>query len=340
MARYAISWEGVQALRTLSAQLNDNADDILNSARRLEQETETLRAELGGFEHEILRIIQKNKKTLIDHHELIMELVQRVNLKADEIEALLSTGLGMDPDLQITDGALLHPEPAPAPSLVPNRTEPRDLTVTRYHCTQDNRGHYVYDSPLVMDGYLYHDQGSADPEYRGTCGLCACVNIIRLAGVMITELEVLRFALGRDHFGEAMPLLCKKKKKKPGFNGGTSPQDRQLILRNFGIDSELISIQYDPDGEIADSNMELISRCVESGRGVILSVRATLLNDDPEKKDNDNHAVTVTSTVRDSNGSLLGFYIVDQRGTQYFPADRVKSSLTGREMNVTRQVIR
>lgn len=338
MARYAISQEGVQALRTLSAQLQDSVDETLDATFSLERQIDPLRMELGTFEQEISGVIEQNRQSLKENHKAIIELSRKISLKADEIETLISSGLGMG----TAYGADSVPASAPAVRLVPNRAEPRDLVVTRFHCASDGEGHYIYDSPLEMDRYLYHNQGSADMAFLGTCGLCACVNVLRLAGVLICELEVLMFARSIGSGGEPKPVLCSRYYESPEMNGGTSPLDRQMILRYFGIDSELIQLELDPEKHIADRNMDLISSFVESGKGVILSVHATVLRDNAPSGTDDHHAVTVTSTVRDKEGKLLGFYIADsdQVGTRYYPAERVKRALTGKPMNVTRQVIR
>ena len=239
-------------------------------------------------------------------------------------------------------GAVSCKSDPPPVKLLPNRSEPRDLVATRFHCVPNSEGNYVYDSPMEMDHYLYRNQGSADEDFLGTCGLCACVNVLRLAGVLISELEVLSFALSGLTGGQYKPILCSRGYEDSGFNGGTNALDRQAILRHFGVDSEIINLELDSEKKPADSNLELIAGYVESGKGVILSVHATVLRNNAPEGVDDIHAVTVTSTLRNKDGQLLGFYIADsdQFGTRYYPAERVKRSLTGYPMNVTRQVIR
>ena len=63
----------------------------------------------------------------------------------------------------------------------PQGKYPRDLPVSAYGYHQTANGQQVYDSPEEMSGYLYRSQGSADSRFKGTCGLCSCANILRLA---------------------------------------------------------------------------------------------------------------------------------------------------------------
>ena len=80
---------------------------------------------------------------------------------------------------------------------------------------------------------------------------------------------------------------------------------------------------------------------VESGRGVIASVHADMLYNG-RLSNRDFHAVTVTATVRNPDGSIKGFYICDsnEMPSQFYSAEIMQKSLSGRCMNVTSQIIR
>lgn len=73
----------------------------------------------------------------------------------------------------------------------PQGKYPRDLPVSAYGYHQTANGQQVYDSPEEMSGYLYRSQGSADSRFKGTCGLCSCANILRLAGAEYSEKEMI-----------------------------------------------------------------------------------------------------------------------------------------------------
>lgn len=229
-----------------------------------------------------------------------------------------------------------------ANSLAPTRNTPRDLISTQFEMVKDSDGNLVYDSPNETDQYLYKRQGSADPAYQGTCGLCSCANILRLAGVNATEAQMIAYASTTNAPNTLFQKLCVTGYADHGMNGGTSPKSRQYILQYFGIDSGVVPLARNKDGSLSDSNLNTISDNVSAGRGVILSVHADILQHDAPVGIDDYHAVTVTSVKKDTNGSILGFYICDSanNGTSYCPADKVKRALTGSPMNVTYSIIR
>lgn len=229
-----------------------------------------------------------------------------------------------------------------ANALAPTSNTPRDLIGTQFGMVKDSDGNLVYDSPNETDQYLYKNQGSADPAFQGTCGLCSCANILRLSGVNATEAQMIAFASTTKNPNTLFQKLCATGYSDPGMNGGTSPKGRQLILQNFGIDSGVFPLARETDGSLSDSNLTTISDNVSAGRGVILSVHADILWNDAPVGIDDYHAVTVTSVKKGPNGNILGFYICDSahNGTTYYTADKVKRALTGSPMNVTYSVIR
>lgn len=228
------------------------------------------------------------------------------------------------------------------PDLAPTRNTPRDLIGTQFGMVKDSDGNLVYDSPVETDQYLYKDQGSANPAFQGTCGLCSCANILRLSGVNATEAQMIAYASTTKNPNTLFQKLCATGYSDFGMNGGTSPKTRQFILQNFGIDSGIFPLERERDGSISDRNLAAISDNVSAGRGVILSVHADVLWNDASVGIDDYHAVTVTSVKKDPAGNILGFYICDSahNGTTYYTANKVKRALTGSPMNVTYSVIR
>lgn len=211
----------------------------------------------------------------------------------------------------------------------PNRKTPRDLPVTQYGYQTDIDGNQVYDSPIETTKYLCPRQGNARAGYEGTCGLCSCANVIRLAGVNVDEGQIIDYA--------SVNNLC-------DFDGATSPLDRKEILNHFGVDSGIFPLNKDFNGKVTEDNMDQIETYVSSGKGVILSVHALTLWRGLDHPTNDFHAITVISTKKDAQGNLLGFYVNDTGsltgGTAYYSKEILLKSLTGKPMNVTHQVIR
>ena len=233
--------------------------------------------------------------------------------------------------------------------LKPNRSTPRDLPTTAYGFTTGPNGEQTYDSPMEMDNYLYASQGSAYTNFKGTCGLCSVANVMRLSGVDVSEKDVIDYAANTyasdNPFTNYIPWanrLCTVNPLDPKASGATDPQNRKAILEHFGISSGLFSVKM--EGGIASAEaLEDIANYVSNGRGVIISVHASVLEPGMYVNDlnSDFHAVTVTSVTRDKDGKVSGFYICDSnRGTSYYPAVKVQNALTGSDMNVTHSHIR
>jgi len=217
-------------------------------------------------------------------------------------------------------------------NLAPTRSTPRDLPATEFGFTDDGNGNLTYDSPQEMAQYLYSSQGSADPSYQGTCGLCSCANILRLSGVNYSEGDVLNYAKTQTGLIEYDP-------NSPDASGGTSPQSRREILEHFGISSGVFPVKMD-HGIASQETIDQIANNVADGRGVILSVHADYLYYGRSMGD-DYHAVTVSSVVKNSHGDISGFYIADSNiGTKYYTAQQIQNALTGNAMNVTYSHIR
>lgn len=229
----------------------------------------------------------------------------------------------------------------PNSPLAPNRKTPRDLPVSQYSFERRQDGGSVYDYPEETRKYLCPKQGNERRGFRGTCGLCSCANVIRLAGVDVREGDVIDYA-AKTNAPNSINKLCEVGHLNPGSNGGTSSQDRKEILEHFGIDSGIFEVKRNSSGTISNENIVDIAKYVSEGRGVIISVHAYDLRHGTKTLKKDFHAVTVTSVKKDSSGNVEGFYICDTGigGTQYYPAEVLLGALTGFPMNVTYQIIR
>lgn len=343
MAKYAINLEGAAALRKLSAdlkqaQLNIEADAgaLLVSVEREEQ--------LGEYADAIMELLEGSRQFLKRIGEDVLILSRNAETMAEKIEAYMQQGIvgGMAGGGRNMDtGAGSRVRRGIDDMLRPVRSSPRDLAVSRFGYQEDGEGNQVYDTPEKMDAYLYKEQGSARILFRGTCGLCSCANIMRLAGVNATEKDMIDYA-SKTPADNGRGRLCSTGSVNPLNNGGTSPWDRKEILSHFGVESSLFPIERDETGKPTDKNIEAIASYVETGRGVILSVHSRMLWYDEAYGKKDLHAVTVTSVKRDKKGSVLGFYICDSEkgGTSFYPAGKIRDVLSGSPMNVTQSIIR
>lgn len=217
-------------------------------------------------------------------------------------------------------------------SLQPLRKKPRNLSKSEHSVKKDKNGVLTYNSPIEMGKYLYSEQGSADKDFQGTCGLCSCANILRLAGVNVGEKKAIKVA--------SKKALCSVGSPFSYLNGATSPRDRQKILGNFGIKSSLRAVYMDEKGVAHKDMIKEIAGYIESGKGVIASVHAEYFYYGIESS-SDYHAVTVTSFTKNELGEITGFFVADSNfGTSFYQAEVFQKALTGNDLNVTDVIIR
>ena len=224
--------------------------------------------------------------------------------------------------------------------LKPTRKTPRDLMATQYGFSKTPTGMEVYDSPLEVDQYLYSKQGSAYDNFKGTCGLCSCANILRLAGVNIGEKEIIDYAANAQG-GMFSAKLCTVNPFNPAASGGTTPKQRQQILDYFGISSSIWNVKVDANGRTSIDTINDIAKWVSEGRGVIVDVDAGLFYNSP-KNYGKGHAVTITSVEKNKYGDITAFYILDSnQGTVKYNAWEIQEMLRSFVgINVTSQIIR
>lgn len=342
MAKFAINVEGANSMKILAKSLLQCMNNINNSNTGLINKIVEVENELGIYGEEINSIVIRSNSRIKEVEESIEFLAQRINQKSDEVLSLFGLG-NMENNSYYNSccGEKQGSYSGSCISLQPNRTNPRDLPVSQFGFTRDAEGNQVYDSPMEMNDYLYKRQGSAKWNFQGTCGLCSCANVLRLAGVNADEEQMINFA-STTTAPNSMEKLCATGHFNPGRNGGTNPEGRRCILEHFGISSGLFDVDMDNLGGATQTTMNTIADLVSSGKGVILSVHADMLWHDAPYGINDYHAVTVTSVKKDNTGNVLGFYVCDSAkgGTTYYSNDKLRRALTGARMNVTHQIIR
>lgn len=184
-----------------------------------------------------------------------------------------------------------------------------------------NRELKVFDRPSQSSQIAVFNQGSAFPgQIEGTCGMCAVGSVLRLAGVNASEKDVTAFAVANG--------LCTTGQARSGRNGGTSGLQLAEILNGLGgISAEV------KRGE----SLENLAQSIAQGKGVIIGVRASALNQpwyDPDKTDPPwAHWIVLQSVMRDAKtDEILGFYIFDSNGSssdttlQFIPTSRIQNA--------------
>ena len=184
----------------------------------------------------------------------------------------------------------------------------------------------VFDHPFSDNSGKITQQGSAFPDdgkgggITGTCGLCATGTIINKAGGSATEKSVAIHAIQRG-------LCSNEANKKPENRGGTNPRQRVQILKDAGI----------PSTCVAGASLESISSEVEKGKGVMISVTASIYK--PEwygtysEANRGGHAIVLESPIRDpKTGRITGYVVTDSNGstskeaTVIVPADVLETA--------------
>lgn len=93
MAKYGISTEGVSALKQLAQDITTLSNDIENNGRSLKTKINSLGEGLGIYEEYILELVECVNSSQEKGRESIELLGTKVNLLADEVEALVNAGL-------------------------------------------------------------------------------------------------------------------------------------------------------------------------------------------------------------------------------------------------------
>ena len=310
-------------LRELGEDVSD-AESVIDSRRRWLEEcyarVEHLYEVLGEDYEKIGNLSDRNGKGVRETSD--------ADAEKDENVPLLFKALGLDAYLRVT-----------TPTTPPAKTRPESSRSSREEVTRKipgfrettqrfeklPNGNSRFNSPDSTGRNLNYSQGNAVWSFRGTCGLCSCENIARLAGKDITEADVIDLACNN--------MWCVQGTNKPGSNGGTHAEGRQSILAALGIESVLDD----------DRSLDHIAAEIEAGKGVVASVKVREFW--PNYPYKGNHAVTLTSVERNSSGKIVAFYVCDSGSrapdfARRVEVDRFKMSLNLRPLNVTTRPIR
>lgn len=352
--RYGVTEEGVAALRVLSYTIELLRQEMEVSVDCLTDALDENAAGLGPHVEAIDALIEDLASQIRVAQAPVAELATSVRDVADSYQEVLDEdpyrvlGVAMGAVGAVSAGAAVAGRSSggsgseasrPVASTPPARTRAESslsdmsevtrkvpgLTQTTQATTRLPNGNTMFDSPGATGKGLNNDQGGAVKGFSGTCGLCSCENVARMAGKDVTEADVVEVALRGGH--------CSKGSKKAGDNGGTSPQGRQAILSAMGIDSVIDR----------DLSIDHIASEIEAGKGVIASVDVARFW--PGAKESGSHAITVTSVERDSSGKVVAVYVCDSGSSADDSSRRVDAgtfvrSLTGRPLNVTAKPIR
>lgn len=94
MAKYGISAEGVSALNQLASDMSTINDDIEESGRTLKSKISGIGDGLGVYGDEILDLVSDVNNAQEKGRESVNQLTQKIKSLANEIQGLVSMGLG------------------------------------------------------------------------------------------------------------------------------------------------------------------------------------------------------------------------------------------------------
>ncbi len=317
-----VEWlnEMADILVRVKDEIGQDTIDLYNLYSVLEEDLGVHQSDFYNMLAEISKAINKFESSVLDYESTLRKIAQAIDDYVHHSQEDAPYAMGTRVRSLYTVSSPTGIDASSAVKIQINR--PRDLPVTQQIMTVNSNGGKTYNTPSVTGKSLDYRQGKV-AGYKGTCGLCSCENILRLAGADVSEQDIVEFALKN---GFCTDKSCEEE------NGGTSYLDRKKILDAFGVASFLLP-----------QELPAIEEAVISGRGVIISVDAGCLWDDA-RYINGLHAVIVTSVDYDKEGRVENFHICDSGVGNYdmiVSADKLQSCLvTNRKMNVTQQIIR
>ena len=188
----------------------------------------------------------------------------------------------------------------------------------------------MYNKPIDTAQTLIRNQGQNSKNMSGTCGLCQCVNTLRLAGVSnVTEDDVINVALScSKNTREGLDIY----NPDPDERGGTTVAGRREILSRYNLQTDIYQIPSNRNKAVS-----YLAQRVSSGHGVIISVDAGVLWNDSRYLGG-GHAVSLISVSASGDR-----FIYSDTGTgqiEVISANRLGQALTGRPANITKSIIR
>lgn len=208
----------------------------------------------------------------------------------------------------------------------------------------------VYNTPFETAKRLIKEQGNSYITYNGqqidisgNCGICSVANVLNLAGIKnlacgksanVDERAILSVVEDLIKNNKTLQADISLDEKDAADRGGTTVTDRQYILQQCGVESELMHIT--PGSPITINRLKEV---VCEGRGVIISVHAGILwNDVRYDPHHDYHAITLLSVSKDGKDFI---YADTGKGVvSSISAQDLQWALTGVAANVTTGVIR
>jgi hypothetical protein len=153
----------------------------------------------------------------------------------------------------------------------------------------------AYGNPFAFQD-LDSNQGDAVARYEGTSGEVCIANLATIAGMSVTEKDVVSKAIAEK--------LCDTTSKSTIKRGNISAENELILLKEFGLASTLAQ----------GFDAEAIARDIIAGKGVIVTVNGSKLwsKTIPDNVGMTDHMVAITGVgYHAQSGELDGFFIAD-----------------------------
>lgn len=331
MAKYAVNEEGVEAMNTMANAITEAIEKARSLATNVQSVANSNADTLGPHKGSLDTALEEINESLRQASEpasCISEILKEV---AEAYEEILGNdrvgGIGKENATAAVSNATRNSPAAggvkpysdggssstPGNSLfgIASAFSPLEKTNQGKGTIKDSAGRQatVFDHPFSDNNRHIFSQGSAFPAdgkgggIEGTCGLCACGTIINKAGGQATEKTVAKHALQNG-------LCSNRADEAPEHRGGTSIRQQAQILSDAGLQASASS----------GCSLEGLSQIVETGRGVIISVTASIYKPEwygPYSEENSGgHAIVLESPIRDvQTGHIVGYVVSDSNGS-------------------------
>ena len=328
MALFSVNEEGAEELRRLAARVNGGHEHINEITKELKEAFHLYEEGLGMYRESVEDNISMLEKMTLDSAGAVRNLAFRLQEAAREILlALYRTDFTTEVKREEQDLT---------------RGRPRSLEKTALHWVKTDDGSNIYGNPEQMLKQLSRNQGFVE-GFEGTCGIICCENVLKMAGIRITQQELITYASNHQQEYEDGSIkrdpLCTHS-EDPLQNGETNYKDRKAILEHFGVAVD-----------ISPQEIHGIAKAVVEGRGVIISVHSNCLYREEPGTRGDYHAVNVIGVKMKKDGQLDGFYVCDPAAERYkehmgielpiyYKAERIQKSLSEKPCMITKYIIR
>lgn len=331
MAKYAVNEEGVEAINTMADAITEAIEEVRSLTSNIQSVADSNADTLGPHKGSLDAALEEIKESLRQSSEPVSRISEMLKEVAEAYEEIIGNDrIGSSGIENSTTAVSNATRSSTAVGVVKEDSEggsssptgnslfgvasaftPLEKTKQGKETIKDSAGRQatVFDHPFSDSNRHVFSQGSAFPAdgkgggIEGTCGLCACGTIINKAGGQATEKSVAKHALQNG-------LCSNRADEAPEHRGGTTIRQQAQILSDAGLSASASS----------GCSLEGLSQIVETGRGVIISVTASLYK--PEwygsysEENSGGHAIVLESPIRDvQTGQTVGYIVSDSNGS-------------------------